>query len=42
VLAAGSDYLTDNPGTFTRSLQQCCHRNFHALDGNRWLLHRCL
>jgi len=28
--------------TSTRSLQLCCHGNFHALDGNRCLPHRCL
>jgi len=29
-------------GTSTRSVQLRCHGNFHALDGNRWLPHRCL
>jgi len=29
-------------GTYTRSLQLRCHGNLHALDGNRWLPHRCI
>jgi len=26
----------------TRSLQLCCHGNFHAVNGNRCLPYRCL